>query len=50
MTNIKYVVKVNHSGTHGPAYVQRIDRSPIQMTTNRKAGTDDGKIYGRRRR
>ena len=36
MKNIKFVVKVNRGGTRGPAYVQRIDRSPLQMTTNRK--------------
>ncbi len=44
MANIKYVVKVNHSGAHGPAYVQRIDRSPIQMTTNRKLALMMGKF------
>ena len=36
MKNIKFVVKVNRGGTLVPAYVQRIDRTPIQMTTNRK--------------
>jgi hypothetical protein len=36
MTNIKFVVRVNHGGTRPPAYVQRIDRTPVQMTTNRK--------------
>jgi hypothetical protein len=36
MKNIKFVVKVNRGGTLSPAYVQRIDRTPIQMTTNRK--------------
>ena len=36
MTNIKFVVKVNRGGTRAPEYVQRIDRSPIQTTTNRK--------------
>ena len=34
MKNIKFVVKVNRGGA--PAYVQRIDRTPLQMTTNRK--------------
>ena len=32
----KFVVKVNRVGTHAPEYVQRIDRTPIQTTTNRK--------------
>jgi hypothetical protein len=29
-------VKVNRRGTHVPEYVQGIDRTPIQTTTNRK--------------
>lgn len=36
MKNIKFVVKVNRSGIRPPEYVLRIDRVPIQMTTNRK--------------
>ena len=36
MTNIKFVVKVSRGGSRSPEYVQRIDRSPIQTTTNRK--------------
>jgi len=36
MKNIKFVVKVNRGGARGPAYVQSIDRTPLQMTTNRK--------------
>ena len=36
MKTTKFVVKVNRSGIHAPEYVQRIDRTPIQMTTNRK--------------
>jgi len=35
MKNIKFVVKVNR-GAHAPQYVLRIDRLPIQTTTNRK--------------
>ena len=35
MENIKFVVKVNR-GTHAPKYVQRVDLTPIHMTTNRK--------------
>ena len=44
MTNIKFVVRVNHGGTRAPAYVQRIDRTPVQMTTNRKLALMMGKI------
>ena len=36
MKNTKFVVKVNRGGTHAPEYVQRIDRTPIQTTTDRK--------------
>jgi hypothetical protein len=36
MKNIKFFVKVNRGGARGPAYVQSIDRTPLQMTTNRK--------------
>ena len=36
MKNTRFVVKVNHSGTRAPEYVQRIDRTPIQTTTDRK--------------
>jgi hypothetical protein len=36
MKLIKFVVKVNRSGFRHPEFVQRIDRDPIQTTTNRK--------------
>jgi len=36
MKNTKFVVKVNRGGSQAPQYVQRIDRTPIPMTTNRK--------------
>lgn len=36
MANTKFMVKVIRGGTHAPEYVQRIDRTPIQTTTNRK--------------
>jgi hypothetical protein len=36
MRNTKFVVKVNRGGSRAPEYVQRIDRTPIQTTTNRK--------------
>jgi len=35
MNNTKFVVKVNRGGTRAPEYVQRIDRTPIRMTTQR---------------
>jgi len=44
MTNIKFVVRVNHRGTRAPAYVQRIDRTAVQMTTNRKQALMMGKF------
>ena len=36
MKTTKFVVKLNRAGTGVPEYVQRIDRTPIQTTTNRK--------------
>ncbi len=33
---MKFVVKVSRAGVRGPYYVQRIDRTPIQMTANPK--------------
>ena len=36
MKNTKFLVKVNRSGTRAAEYVQRIDRTPIQTTTNLK--------------
>jgi hypothetical protein len=36
MKNTKFGVKVNRVGNRAPEYVQRIDRTPIQTTTNRK--------------
>jgi hypothetical protein len=44
MTTIKFVVKVNRTGTRVPAYVLRMDRSPIQMTSNRKQALVMGKF------
>ena len=44
MQNTKFVVKVNRSGTHAPQYVQRIDRTPIQTTTNCKLALVMGKF------
>ena len=36
MKSIKFLVKVNRGATRAPEYVQRIDHSGIQMTTNRE--------------
>jgi hypothetical protein len=36
MKNTKFLVKVSRGGMRAPEYVQRIDRTPIQTTTNRK--------------
>ena len=43
MKNIKFVVKVNR-GSLAPAFVQRTDRTPLQMTTNRKLALVMGKL------
>ncbi len=44
MKNIKFVVKVNRGDIRAPEYVQRIDRIPIQMTTNRKLALLMGRL------
>jgi hypothetical protein len=36
MKSTKFIVKVDRGGTHAAEYVQRIDRTPVQMTFNRK--------------
>ena len=36
MKTTKFVVKTNRVGSRGPEYVQRIDRTSIQTTSNRK--------------
>jgi len=43
MENVKFVVKVNRTGVSAE-YVQRIDRTPIQMTSNRKLALVMGKF------
>jgi hypothetical protein len=43
MKHIKVVVKVKRRGTH-TEYVQRIDRTPIQMTADRKLVLTMGKF------
>jgi hypothetical protein len=32
----KFIVRVDRGGARAPEYVQRIDRFPMRMTTNRK--------------
>ena len=44
MKNTKFVVKVNRGGTLKPEYVQRIDRTPIQMTSSRKLALLMGRL------
>jgi hypothetical protein len=44
MTNTKFVVKVNRGGTRVPEYVERVDPTPIHMTTNRKKALVMGKF------
>jgi hypothetical protein len=44
MKNTKFVVKVNRGGTLKPEYVRRIDRSPIQMTSDRKLALLMGRL------
>jgi len=36
MKTTKFVVRMNRVGARAPEYVQRIDRAPIQTTSNRK--------------
>ena len=43
MQNIKFLVKVNR-GARAPEYVQRVDPTPIHMTTNRKLALVMGKF------
>jgi hypothetical protein len=44
MKNTKFVVKVNRGGTHAAEYVKRIDRTPIQTTTNPKLALTMGRF------
>ena len=43
MKNTKFVVKVNRGGVRSE-YVRKIDRTPIQMTLNRKLALVMGKF------
>jgi hypothetical protein len=44
MKNTKFLVRLNRGGVRGPQYVQRIDRAPIQTTSNRKLALTMGKL------
>jgi hypothetical protein len=44
MKRIKFVVKAKRSGFRAPEYVQRIDRTPSEMTTNRKRALVMGRL------
>jgi len=44
MNNTKFVVKLNRVGGRGAEYVQRIDRTPVQTTTNRKLALTMGRF------
>ena len=43
MKTIKFLVKVNR-GTRAPEYVQRVDPTPLHMTTNRKLALVMGRL------
>jgi len=44
MTNTKFVVRVKRGHTNAPMYVQRLDSTPILMTSNRKKALVMGKF------
>ena len=44
MKIIKFVVKVKRGDVRVPEFVRRIDRTPIEMTTNRKRALVMGKL------
>ena len=44
MTNTKFVVKVTRSGGLASRYIQRMDRTPVLMTTNRKLALLMGRL------
>jgi hypothetical protein len=44
MKNTKFVVKVKRGAVNAPMYVQRLDPSPILMTSNRKKALVMGKF------
>jgi hypothetical protein len=44
MKNTKFLVKVNRGGARAAEYVLRIDRTPIQTTTNKKLALAMGRF------
>jgi hypothetical protein len=44
MKNTKFIVKIDRGGTQAPEYVQRIDRTPIETTPNRRLALVMGKF------
>jgi len=44
MKTTKFVVRASRVGTAAAEYVQRIDRTPIQMTTNRRQALAMGRF------
>jgi hypothetical protein len=44
MMNTKFLVKVKRMGARSPQYVQRIDRTSVETTTNRKLALIMGKF------
>ena len=44
MKNTKFLVKVNRGGARAAEYILRIDRSPIQTTTNKKLALAMGRF------
>jgi hypothetical protein len=44
MKNTKFLVKLSRNGIHAPTFVQRLDRTPIQTTTNRKQALLMGRL------
>jgi hypothetical protein len=40
----KFLVRLNRTGARLPEYIQRLDRSPIQTTTNRKLALTMGRL------
>jgi hypothetical protein len=44
MNMTKFLVKVNRGGIRVPQYVQRLDRTPILMTTDRRRALLMGRL------
>lgn len=44
MTNVKFVVRVNYGGDRAPGYVLRIDKTPVEMTGQRKLALIMGRL------